>query len=1320
MQISNLKKHSRKTKANCNTWLLTPLAIAVGTFAASTAQASSASTDLTFGTSGVAPLNFSPGWHYPDTSYGFYPENPADVMVQPIVELNNGDLVSFASRYEEAGTSSVSMFYQPGWCSYMYGCQPGYLGYHSYGDLVSGASSTRMARFSSDGAPVSMVDIGGIQVASALEQADSKLLVIGNDLTRGAGSWYLSTLYGSFTPAQITTPKPPLKSQVVLQRFNADGTADTSFDGDGVLRLDVPGTRYAIGMALAADQKIYVLTVNHVDKNYSNAENFNTPELLRFNADGSADTSFGGGDGDLSLSLPNAWGLLELQNHQLLVNYHEGNTQSYALLNPDGSLDVSFAGDGTLNTGQAWDAPWHTSMLQQTDGKLLFSSSGNLYRYSLSGTYEATTSVPLATYQRIISLATFPAGGVLVGVGRSDYSGVLWSYNNDGTPSGAPSITADIPFVKGAYPAEQGEILFQSNGKILLSGVLVSREAELNRQSFPDADNDGVPDFQDCYPNDNTQSACAAGTYPTGTGFAQAPAGSYAINGVLTQCAAGTYNPNTGSSDASACVQTPADTYSAAGAAMWSACAAGTNSLAGANSCFPDTDMDGIANSVDNCPNVANANQLDTDGDGIGDACDPDNDNDGIPDNGTTIYSTSFDAADAKWTIGSSWIRLSGLDSSSAHTPPTAVQTFCILSNCSSSDLKLTYTLPARGSISFWGKLLNTMGPVQLPFYIDNVSAGYIALDGASYKKFTVPVSAGAHVFKWTNGGSTIFSIDDVTISTGLDNCPLAANPDQKDTDGDGVGDACDSDVDGDGVLNANDNCPLVANANQIDTDGDGIGDACDSTPNGDTDGDGVDNLSDNCPSVANANQVDTDGDGIGDACDTDIDGDGVLNVDDAFPLDASESVDTDGDGVGDNSDNCPNVANANQLDTDGDGIGDACDNAPDVANADQADTDGDGVGDVIDNCPAVANADQTDTDGNGFGDACEVNTVGTAAGDLLGSSVAVADMNNDGYDDIIIGTPLKDVAGKTDAGQIEIISGADGSVIHTFSGTKANQQFGTAIAVVADQNADGVPDLIVGSPLANVKVGNTTLTAAGSVSLYSGADGTLISKLANGKHAGDHFGAAVVVGDVNNDATEDLIVGAPLADTSTASKDTGSVTVFNGLTSTILYTRKGTQAGEQFGAAIAVNTIDHQLLIGSPGFDVTSPGKHIDAGRVRIFDASNGSGAALFTLNGQSTSGKFGTAISSFDQDLDGDTYTDWVVGSPKGAGKVDLFSGFNATPFITLDGATTGDAFGSSVSANGDINGDGDNDLVIGAPKFDAPAIDAGKVEVMSGAEF
>lgn len=69
---------------------------------------------------------------------------------------------------------------------------------------------------------------------------------------------------------------------------------------------------------------------------------------------------------------------------------------------------------------------------------------------------------------------------------------------------------------------------------------------------------------------------------------------------------------------------------------------------------------------------------------------------------------------------------------------------------------------------------------------------------------------------------------DNDLVADDIDNCAAVANHDQGDIDGDGLGDACDDDVDGDGKDNIGDNCPNVPNEDQQDGDGDGVGDACD------------------------------------------------------------------------------------------------------------------------------------------------------------------------------------------------------------------------------------------------------------------------------------------------------------------------------------------------------------------------------------------------------------------------------------------------------------------------------------------------------------
>jgi hypothetical protein len=154
----------------------------------------------------------------------------------------------------------------------------------------------------------------------------------------------------------------------------------------------------------------------------------------------------------------------------------------------------------------------------------------------------------------------------------------------------------------------------------------------------------------------------------------------------------------------------------------------------------------------------------------------------------------------------------------------------------------------------------------------------------------------------------------------------------------------------GGGIARANADAPLALRASgggavgssEFDALAVDIEPGCRTDPATNSDGDQWCNTLDNCPNLANDDQLDFDGDRVGDACDDDVDGDGVAN----------------------GADNCPALANPDQSDLDGDTIGDVCDD----------DIDGDGVVNGADNCPLVANAGQEDFDLDGLGDACDPN----------------------------------------------------------------------------------------------------------------------------------------------------------------------------------------------------------------------------------------------------------------------------------------------------------------------------------------------------------
>lgn len=268
------------------------------------------------------------------------------------------------------------------------------------------------------------------------------------------------------------------------------------------------------------------------------------------------------------------------------------------------------------------------------------------------------------------------------------------------------------------------------------------------------------------------------------------------------------------------------------------------------------------------------------------------------------------------------------------------------------------------------------------------------------------------------------------------DNCPNVSNSDQRNTDVDTTGDACDTDDDNDGVTDTADAFPLDPDESS-DIDGDGTGDNADADDDGDGYSDTIELSIGSDPGDPLSVPPDSDGDLLPDIMDVDDDNDGVNDPSDDFPLDAGEYLDSDGDGTGDNAD----------IDDDNDGFSDADETAagsdprnpfsmPGGGGGSATDNDLDGIEDSIDldddndlyadtveaalgtdsTNPLSAPADNdddlsadtydTDDDNDGVADISDALPFnGTESVDTDGDSIgdnADLDDDNDGYSDAV------------------------------------------------------------------------------------------------------------------------------------------------------------------------------------------------------------------------------------------------------------------------------------------------------------------------------
>ena len=291
-----------------------------------------------------------------------------------------------------------------------------------------------------------------------------------------------------------------------------------------------------------------------------------------------------------------------------------------------------------------------------------------------------------------------------------------------------------------------------------------------------------------------------------------------------------------------------------------------------------------------------------------------------------------------------------------------------------------------------------------------------------------------------------------------------------------------------------------------------------------------------------------------------------------------------------------------------------------------------------------------------------------------------------------------------------------DVHVIYTLQGQSNGDFFGFFAQPVPDLDSDAVQDFLVGAPYVSFLGAN-----AGRAYLISGATGAPIRQFTG--QSGDYLGSSLGdAGDVDNDGVRDLIVGGPGNVFAAAPPVAGKARVYSGADGSLIWERSGEAAGDKFGAAVKGLFDD----VNNDGFDdvlvtaQSSDAAFVNAGRLHILSGLDGS--TLLTVNGLAINDEFGSAVDSI-QDLDNDGLRDIIVAGhnagPANRGEVLVVSSADGSTIWTLRPNVTGSCFGQGFSScAGDVDNDGVDDIYV--PDFCDSSLggSTGKAYVFSGA--
>ncbi len=351
-----------------------------------------------------------------------------------------------------------------------------------------------------------------------------------------------------------------------------------------------------------------------------------------------------------------------------------------------------------------------------------------------------------------------------------------------------------------------------------------------------------------------------------------------------------------------------------------------------------------------------------------------------------------------------------------------------------------------------------------------------------------------------------------------------------------------------------------------------------------------------------------------------------------------------------------------------------------------------------------------------------------------FGYSVGTAgDVNGDGYSDVIVGAYQYD-NGQTDEGRAYVYlgspSGPAATPAWTVEGDQGNASFGYSVATAGDVNGDGYADVIVGA----YQYDNGQVDE-GRAYVYLGSPSGLAATsawTAEGDQGNASFGYSVATaGDVNGDGYADVIVGANAYDN--GQPDEGRAFVYfgsaSGLAATPVWTAESDQAGAYFGESVAGAGDGNgdgyaDVIVGAPRY---GNGEVLE-GRAHVYLGSASGPVVTPGWTGESNQAgaQLGISVSAAG-DVNGDGYADVIVGafgfdngqSDEGRALVYLgsASGLAAAPSWAAEGDQATAYFGGSVATAGDVNGDGFADVIVGAWLHDNGASDEGRAYVYLG---